>query len=349
LSRTFDVRFAPTAGLAAVLAAPANTLRWKGAGSLSIHPEAITIAPKRGLLSWFSRDASRRIAAEHLREVYREGAALRLEFTGPGKDREVVPLWANDRDAAAEIMRLMPTTRTVEVEQATGKREPKFSPDLRAIGWLFAISLVIGAGVIVLQFLRKTPVPAAASPAPATVEPGDAGPVEAARVESEVVNAAPEKVGPEIAPVEVTPAPTPILIDDPIVAILPGDRAYGIARQQLALFEKESGALLDEYRGYRSMAESGVLSAEDYATKLDGVLGTGWWKVTFRILEDPHFDDPTLGGLRATELAVARNWRAFLELYTEGLNKDDPALIAQSFTVLERAERLQSRARSYVR
>src|SRR5688572_9453451 len=78
LSHTFDVRFAPSSGLAAILAEPANTLRWKGAGRISIQPGVVTIAVKRGL---FLHKRSRRIAAEQLREVYREGDALRLEFS----------------------------------------------------------------------------------------------------------------------------------------------------------------------------------------------------------------------------------------------------------------------------
>ena len=41
-------------------------------------------------------------------QVYREGNAVRLEFASPGNAREVLPLWADDRDVAAEIVRLMP-------------------------------------------------------------------------------------------------------------------------------------------------------------------------------------------------------------------------------------------------
>jgi len=326
VSHTFDVRFAPTEGLAAVLAAPVNTLRWKGAGRLSIHPEAITIAEKRGL-PFYARGRSRRIAAENLREVYREGAEVRLEFTGAGKDREVVPLWANDREAAAEIVRLMPTTRTVEVEQASGKRAVKFRPDPRAFGWLLTAAVVVVVGVIAL---RRSPV--AIAPAAPTITVAENEPVE---------------LVPELAPVEVPELRLPIRIEDPVVPVPKGTRAYGIAQAQLALFEKESAALLDEYRGYRTQLETDVLTTQAFADKL-GTLEMGWWNVTFRILEEPRFEDPALVGLRATQLAAARNWRAFLELYTEGQLRNDQVLISRSFATLERAEQMQARARQYV-
>jgi hypothetical protein len=327
LARTFDVRFAPTAGLTAVLAAPANTLRWKGAGSLSIHPEAITIALKRGLLSWFARDASRRIAAGQLREVYREGAALRLEFSSPGNAREVLPLWANDREAAAEIVRLLPTSRTVEVEQAPDKRTPRFRPDTRAIGWLLGIAVVIAGGIAVVQRERIIPAPTAA--APAVAEP--------------VVAPAPVPAVIEIPP------PDTLRVEGPVVPIQPGSPAYGKAVAQLTRFQTEAAALLVEYQLYRSQLETDALTTEGFIAKLEGSIESGWWTVTFRILEEPTFDDPALVGLRATELAAARHWRAFLDLYVEGLKKNDEALITRAFVLLRRAEWMQWRATQYVR
>lgn len=331
MAHTFDVRFASSAGLAAVLAEPANTLRWKGTGRISIQPGAVTIAVKRGLFNAFPRENSRRIPAEQLREVYREGNSVRLEFASSSNTREVLPLWTDDREAAAEIVRLLPTTRTVEVEQASGRRPPKFRPDPRAIGVLLAGVLVIAAGVVALQRSRLASAPAA------TIASDVTGPVEAAPA-----------IAPELAPVEIPPAQLLIRVDDPVVPVARGTRAYGIAQAQLALFEGESAALLDEYRIYRTQLETDVLTTEAFAAKLANPLEAGWWKVTFRILEEPQFEDPALVGLRATLLAAARNWRAFLDLYAEGQLRNDQVLISRSFALLERAEAMQARARLYV-
>ncbi len=331
MSHTFDVRFAPSAGLAALLAQPSNTLRWKGSGRISIQPGAITIAVNRGLLS---QGGTRRIAAGQLREVYREGESLRLEFSGPDNKREVLPLWARHRDDAAEIVRLLPTTRTVEVEQPpSGNRAEKFRADPRAFGVLFAVALLIAAAVIGMQRSQMQSRPSVAETPAKPVADG---------VSTDARTSA------ELAVIEFpAPALLQLNIEDPVVPIPKGTRAYEIARMQIAQFEREAAALLDEYKTYRTQRETDVLTTDEYVRKLRDVIEAGWWKVTFRILEDPVFDDPALVGLRASLLAAARNWRAFLALYSEGQIENSQVLISRSFALLERAEAMEWRARLY--
>jgi hypothetical protein len=331
LSHTFDVRFAPSAGLGALLAQPSNTLRWKGTGRISIQPDAVTIAVNRGWLSW---GRSRRIAAGALREVYREGESLRLEFSGPDNTREFLPLWARDRDDAAQIVRLLPTTRTVEVEQsASGKHAPRFRPDPRAFGVLLAMIVLIVAAVIGMQRSKIQSRPAVAESAPELA-------IDTASTDA--------RTPPELATIEFPdPALLQINIDDPAVPIPKGTRAYQAARMQIMQFEREAAALLDEYKTYRTQREADVLTTDEYLKKLRDSIEAGWWKVTFRILGDPVFDDPALVGLRASQLAAARNWRAFIALYSEGQIENSQVLISRSFAMLERAEAMERRARLY--
>ena len=327
LSHTFDIRFAPSAGLAALLAQPSNTLRWKGSGRINIQPGAITIAVNRGLLS---QGGTRRIAAGQLREVYREGNAVRLEFSGADNSREILPLWADDREVAAEIVRLLPTERTVEVELPA--RAPKFRPDPRAFGGLLALAIVIVGAVVGLRRSEVAPPPVTAAP----------------EVEAAPVEARPAPATPELATVEIPEAELPVRFDEPVVPIPPGTRAHKFAVAQVALFDKQAVALLEEYRLYRTMLEDDALTFDGYIAKLEGPLEGGWWAVTFRILEDPAYDAPELVGLRATQLAAARHWRAFIELYVEGLRTQDRTLIPRAFDLLSRAEWMQVRARQYV-
>ena len=107
MAQTFDIRFAKSAGLAGLFEAPANEYRWKGAGRLSIDPTGISIAVRRGLLTLFARATTRRIPTHNLIEVYREGNALRLEFSTQESARTVLPIWVGDRDAAAQIVTLV--------------------------------------------------------------------------------------------------------------------------------------------------------------------------------------------------------------------------------------------------
>ena len=128
MAQTFDIRFARSAGLAALLEAPENRFRWKGGGLLRIDAQSISFAVKRGLLALFAGKRTRRIPAGNLKAVYREGDALRVEFQADEAARVVLPFWADDRDAAAQIVRLLPTSQTVEIEDSTthpfGNRAP---------------------------------------------------------------------------------------------------------------------------------------------------------------------------------------------------------------------------------
>src|SRR5688572_10446608 len=131
MAHTFDIRFARTAGFAALLEAPTNSFRWTGSGRLSIDAHGISIAVRRGLLALFPR--TRRVAAADLKGVLREGHALRVEFSD-GLERMVVPFWVRDPRTAEEIVRLLPTTRTVELDhEAAGVGNAKFRPDWRVL------------------------------------------------------------------------------------------------------------------------------------------------------------------------------------------------------------------------
>ena len=119
MAQTFDIRFARSAGLAALLEVPENAFRWKGGGLLRIDAHGISIGVKRGLLALLGGKRTQRIPTENLRAVYREGDALRVEYQSGESARVVLPFWADDRDIAAQIVRLLPTSQTVEIEHET--------------------------------------------------------------------------------------------------------------------------------------------------------------------------------------------------------------------------------------
>ena len=178
MSHTFDVRFARSQGLAAVLEAPANNLLWKGAGRLSIDAGGINIAVKRGLANLFSRRRSHRIAAGELTEVYREGEALRLGF-GAHPDRQVLPLWANDTEVAAHIVKLLPTTRTVELEHPT-RASGKLHLDKRMTILLLCLLGIVAAALVLARNyaqLAASSQSASATTLPATTAVAPAGPL----------------------------------------------------------------------------------------------------------------------------------------------------------------------------
>ncbi|MDF3022497.1 MAG: hypothetical protein K0Q92_3800 [Steroidobacteraceae bacterium] len=166
---TFDIRFAKSEGLAALFEAPANRRGWKGAGKLSIDSQGISIAMKRGLPGLFSRRL-RRFAAHDLAEVYREGDALRLEFA-TNFSREVLPIWTRGAEVAAEIVQLLPTRQTVELEHSTSPASA-YRLDRVLCALMVAVVVMIAGAVYLLNRSPATiQAPATATPAPAAAEP----------------------------------------------------------------------------------------------------------------------------------------------------------------------------------
>ena len=313
MSHTFVIRFERAAGLAGLLAAPGNSFRWKGAGTLRIDREGIRFAVKRGLLWLFPLE--RRIAAANLEEVYREGEALRLTFADADSPRATVACWAEDADPAGRIVELLPTRRTVELEHSTrAVQSPRTRYDRRAL----LLLLVLATGAVAAAWWLKGRVTPVSVPV-----------------------AAPNLVDTEFAPPAVAPP------SDGIRPLARYGAGYAVASRQVELFDKEAAALLAEYRVNREMLETGAMGWEMFAERL-GLLEARWWMVSYRILEDSEFATQELADVRATLLASAREWRAFLEQYAQGLQEANPKMVYQSFDELDRAEKLQARAHRYL-
>lgn len=172
MAHTFDIRFDRVAGVASLLDTPQNRFGWRGGGRLYIDAQGISIAVKRGLLSLLARPRSQRIPAASIREVYREGDALRVEFASGEDPRITLPFWATDRATAAQIVQLLPTSRTVEVEHGPTESPHRARPKRLSLMMATAVVLVVACGALFLNVRR----PAAQPPAPASIPP-DAAPI----------------------------------------------------------------------------------------------------------------------------------------------------------------------------
>ena len=167
MAQTFDIRFERSAGLVAFFEAPANTLRLKGRGTLVVDAQGISIAMKRGLANHFS-DRSRRISVGDLTGIYREGAALRLEFNRAHQQSATLPFWTRDPAAATEIARLLPQQHAVETDHDSTESRP-FRFDWRAFALLImSVAALIIVSVVVFKYLTPGSNLDAASPPSAT-------------------------------------------------------------------------------------------------------------------------------------------------------------------------------------
>jgi hypothetical protein len=317
MAHTFDIRFARSAGIQGFLEAPANSFRWKGSGTLRIDAAGISFAVRRGILSLKSR---KRIEAAHLEQVYREGHALHLTFASKDHPRASISCWAADAGTAAEIVGLLPTRRTIELDSVSppGTAAPRY--DRRTVGALLLFFAMFFGGAALL-----IPAPEVAPPA-----------------------ARPLIEAPNIPVLVNLDATSLVLPPDFAVAIPQGSPQYAVASRQLAAFEKDAEALLIDYRVDRKLLESGAMDAEAFANRM-ATLELAWWAVTYRMLGDNEFAAMGLLDIRATLLASARHWRTFLANHADGVREGDHVKIAKSFEDLARAEEMLSRARLYVR
>jgi hypothetical protein len=315
MANTFDIRFARTAGLAALFEAPANRFRWKGAGRLSIDAEGISIAVKRGLLSWFAR-RSRRIPAGDITEVYREGDALRLEF-GTAAVREVLPIWAAGSDMAAQIVKLLPTSRTVELEESPAPA-PAYRLDWPVIAGITGVAAALALGSWLLQ--RELP-----SPAP---------PAEAAQIEPDIgsvlpLAAAPAASAPAAATDERSGRAHPVARDSP---------AYAAARRHLVIFEAELSDRLAEYLEWLRAPSPVELEA----------LEPRWQQMIERIQGDMNYQGPELWLMRDVQLGICRDWQKFLLMFAVGLRSHDSAWVSLAFSQRADADAATEWLRWYV-
>ncbi len=344
MAQTFDIRFARSVGLTALLEVPLNRFRWKGGGHLRIDAKGISIGVKRGILALFGAGHTQRISNENLRAVYREGEALRVEYDTAESKRIVLPFWAGDSGTAAQIVRLLPTNQTVEIEHSTeapGARKPR--ADRRV---LLTIGVTLAAGIAALwtTSLRTTP----------PVEGADAQQVEKP-LPPPVAGTAPPSSAAAMAP---PGAAMPVEAFDSIpevtsseVAVIPisrGTLSHDIAVRELAAFERDAASLESDYRLAHKQLMTGEMSPDDFAERLEE-FEMRWWKVTFRIYDSKQLEDPALLELRRVLLGAARRWRNFLSEYAEGLRSRDQVMIAGPLAEVARAQEMRARARRFVR
>ena len=369
MTQTFDIRFARSAGLAALLQVPENVFRWKGGGHIHIDAHGISISVKRGLLALLRGKHTQRIPTENLRAVYREGDALRVEFRSAEDARVVVPFWADDRETAAKIVQLLPTRKTVEIEEATHLAKPR--ADWRMLLWLFvAITAIAAASWVVYQRSNFE--------TGATAAPHDAKPDVEAQASSPTP-APTSQTNARAAEVPVKPAPPAPWYEAPAIPLKPGYTARtsaeirtsaGSGREaRSATLESDEGdvgtALSTSTAAYSEAAPGGpvvhatpegivpfvpgmpeyaaarrqldLFLAEANAMRGYGAPQDGWWKVAERINNSPDFKNLALKPLQQIELAVTEAWRRADSMPAESA----PAEI-------EFAEMLEARANEFV-
>jgi hypothetical protein len=350
MAETFDIRFARSVGLTALLEVPLNRFRWKGGGHLRIDAQGISIGVKRGILALFGAKHTQHISNENLRSVYREGEALRVEYENTDSKRIVLPFWAGDSDTAAQIVQLLPTNHTVEIEHstdATDARKP--SADWRVV-LTIGLTLLAGiAAVWAINFRTSTPLPIVnvqPSQSMVSVEVADVQPVAGAAPPSSAAAMAQPSAAMPIEAFDSIPEVTSSEVA--VIPIARGTPSHDIAVREIDAFEREAASLESDYRVAHKRLMTGEISPDDFAEILEEY-EMRWWKVTFRIYDSKQLEEPALLDLRRVLLGAARRWRNFLSEYAEGLRSRDQVMIAGPLAEVARAQEMRARAQRFVR
>ena len=297
--RTFPVRFNATPGLASRLRPAQNSSRWVGAGTVVLDAHGIQITARR-LTLLGPRRTGHFIHSSEIREVYREGDAIRIDLNGAAR-RTFVRLWAQDAALAAEIVRLLPTSRTIEIEGAAAERagpsvfRARDNDTHGSLLWF--VPLVILAGVLGWLVLV----------------PG-----------SQVPTSRPQKPVGVQAPAVIHPARIPYALSLE-------------ARSDLQKFIPRTQALAVQFSMSLDAVQRGNISREDFQASLERWLLPQWELLTFELSSVPATNSVRTDA-DAQINAVVGSWRLVLATYAQGLRDNNPHEVLKAFDYLRDAE-----------
>jgi hypothetical protein len=368
MTDTFDIRFVR----------PVGSFHWRGAGRLRIDSEGTCIAARRGLSGLLA--GSRRIAAGDLRGVTREGEAIRIEYSSGNATLGVLPFRAGDRATAERIVRLLPTTSTVELDHETPPPGKAFRIDWRVAALLGVLFGAAGAVLVVRSngLAHATPLipthAARSAPAAGTAqaESGNEAAAEVAQTPREPMRALPEQarqptgryprtlvpsrdartampVGNSGASATVPAAAAPILIvqaaraqaEAEIEPFIAGTPEFDIARRAVEDFYQRAADLLEAQR------RASMDSRAAYADALEA-LEQDWWVLTFDTLDRRDIVRGEFRGLRRALLSSARHERAYLLLHATAVRTGDPRYDGLAREELAESQLAFARALAYV-
>lgn len=309
--KVFPVRFSPTSGLSGLLRRPQNSYRWIGVGSLLVDEHGARVTARRLTLFGVFRTVLFILPTE-IREVYREGDSIRIDLQA-GTRHDFFRFWAESASAAAEIVRRLPTSRTIELEGPAAWAHTASSSDAyRSALWLALAVAIVGALAWVgVDRLLSSQAPTSFA----------------------AFETSSNKV-PDLSP--------PVATD---VAPSGADADTLQARADLLKFTQRLDVLSVQFRTAFEALQRGQLTQENF---VDGI--EKWLLPQCEALgaELPLLTNPPPVRASAdTEIrAIIDNWHRALMAYAHGLRAHDSTDVFSAFNYLRAAEAHQQKARA---
>jgi hypothetical protein len=310
----------PTDGLGRHETRP-NSFRWAGAGTLRVLERGLLVIAKHRFPMGFHTIEERFVPASEICDVYREGNSVRVDLRGELPRTTFFQFWTADAATAGTIVRLLPTTRTIEYEESPTvpfKAPQEQLPygrgvSARALRWSAVCVGVIGVVALILtndRLLHRLRTETA-QPKPVTV----------------------------VARQSVITAPTPSFQSRRATS-----SEVAAARADLERFDARIDGLRAQYRMAFTALQYGNLSQENFINGLDQWLIPQWQVLQGELTANP----PAAGSLdsvvRKHLIDVAVNWNEALAQYATGLREQSYVTVLRAFERMSTANQLQRQA-----
>jgi len=277
----------------------ANSFRWTGPGSIHILERGMLVMTRRRSPLGFRTADERFVSAAQICEVCREGDSVRVDL----RDGEFFQFWTGNPAAAGTIVRLLPTTRTIEYEGAAGEPTPPSRPLLslqrRRRARRRLLSVAILAGLVAVGVLLVTDIALRRAPAPVATPA--------------VVATSP--------PVSTAVSAQPQARRDEVTSVL----------AEIRHFDERMDGLRAQYRTASLALQWGQMSRDDFTAGINKWFVPQWRALYRELAAKPHDDDSLTSLVRKRLIAATLGWERGLQDYADGLRTNEYDAVVAAF------------------
>ncbi len=313
----FPVTFSRPVNLAGHPDTRPNTFRWAGSGTIRVLERGLLVIARRRSALGFYATEQRLVPAWEIADVYREGPSVRLDLRGgDSRQRNFFQFWAADASTAGTIVRLLPTTRTIEFEEAplvpeVGSAQPP--PRVIRVDSLIPIALaVVLTGIVALLSIPKLR----------------------------------DYISPtqQIQP-RATAAPTPTpAASAAVVPHRPTDIEIANARIMMNAYDARMDGLRTQFRTAFTALQYGNLPRQDFIDGVNRWLVPQWRTLYRELASNTRPEEPLESEVRKQLIAAALVWNGALHEYVRGLQEDDYLAVLGAADQMSQANERQQQA-----
>jgi hypothetical protein len=324
----FRVTFSRPAQLAGRPDSPPNTFRWAGLGTLHILERGLLVIAKRRFPLGFHIADERFVPASEICDVYREGPSVRVELRAAPRSGAFFQFWTDDAAAAATIVRLLPTTRTIEYEGPSGRPVPVqkthslYRPGV-ATRAIKPIAVVVAVGLMgIASWMIANRVPH--------------------RPRTDAVAEAQKLAIPTVNPSDTSVARQSRELQRTTAAELAAATAY------LARFDDRMDGLRSEHMMAFTALQSGNLSQQAFINGLHQWLIPQWRALYGELISKPPPGGSLDSRVRRHLIDAALGWDEALAEYGTGLQERNLGAVLKAFDRMSAAHAQQREARRLI-